>query len=140
MMDKKASQKEQKAGIESTPKLPQRAGPDLSNIARRLRMLEERYTKLQNRIQIDEHDNLEFRKKTNINIKTINSELDEIKREIAEVKDRILLIVKELKVAAKREDVKVLERYIQMWEPLNFITREELEERLKELVRELKTE
>ena len=118
--------------------IPLQQGPNLSNLSKRLRMLEERYTKLVERIQLDEHNSMDSRKKTNVNVRTINSELDEIKSEIAEIKDRIVLIVKELKLTAKRDDVKVLKRYIEMWEPIDFVTRDELDKRIKELKEELR--
>ncbi len=113
------------------------AGPNLSSISRRLRMLEERYTKLVSRLQLNEHDSMDFKKRTNVNIRTINSELDEIKSEINEIKDRIILIVKELKLTAKKEDVNILKRYIEMWEPVNFVTRDELNKKLNELKKEI---
>ena len=114
------------------------ADANLSNISRRLRMLEERYTKATNRMEIDEHAVIDFKKKTNVEIKTIESELDEIKREIAEIKDKILMIIKELRTTARKGDVEVLDKYLQFWDPLNLVTRDEFEKRLEELKEELR--
>jgi archaellum component FlaC len=111
---------------------------NLSNISRRLRMLEERYTKATNRMEVDEHAVIDFKKKTNVEIKTIESELDEIKREIAEIKDKILMMIKELRTTARKGDVEVLDKYLQFWDPLNLVTREEFEKRLEEFKEELR--
>ncbi|MEM2121409.1 MAG: hypothetical protein QXU20_01985 [Candidatus Woesearchaeota archaeon] len=111
---------------------PQNLAPDFSNISRRVRMLEERYTKIQNRLHLTEENMLEFNKKMSVEIKTITSELDEMKHEINEIKDRILLIVKELKLCAKKDDVNVLKKYIELWEPLKFVTREDVEKMIRE--------
>ncbi len=106
---------------------------NLSSLTRRVRMLEERYTKASNRMDMDEHALIDFKKKVNIEIRTINSDLDDIKRDIADIKEKITMIVKELKTTARKGDVNVLKKYLELWEPLNFITRDEFEKRIKEL-------
>ncbi len=71
-------------------------------------------------------------------IKTINLEINEIKKEIIEIKDRILLIIKELQMCAKREEVKILDKYINLWEPVNFVTRNEVKDIIKETLKDIK--
>ncbi len=108
-------------------------GANISSLTRRVRMLEERYTKASNRMDMDEHALIDFKKKVNIEIRTINSDLDDIKRDIADIKEKITMIVKELKTTARKGDVNVLKKYLDLWEPLNFITRDEFEKKIKEL-------
>ena len=110
---------------------PVSVAPDLSNTVRRLRMLEERHTKTQNRIRLLEENMINSNKKINVELKTLSSEIDEMKRDVAEIKDRILLIVRELKLCAKHEEVNVLKKYVELWEPLHFVTREEVEKMIK---------
>ncbi|MGB9749068.1 MAG: hypothetical protein ACP5OZ_04980 [Candidatus Woesearchaeota archaeon] len=131
LMQKKEDVQEQQV-VPKKQEAPQNLAPDFSNISRRVRMLEERYTKIQNRLHLTEENMLDSNKKLSVEIKTITSELDEIKQEINEIKDRIILIVKELKLSAKKDDVNVLKKYIDLWEPLKFVTREDVEKIIKE--------
>ena len=51
---------------------------------------------------------------------------------MADIKDKLTLLVKELKLSATKEEVKILEKYISYWEPLSFVTRQELNKFLGE--------
>ncbi|MBS3098134.1 hypothetical protein J4209_05050 [Candidatus Woesearchaeota archaeon] len=116
------------------------AGPDISDlssglrdIGTRLRILEERYTNLQTKTQITEQNMLSRNKLLSTEIKATNLDIHEIKRELIEIKDRILLLIKELQMCAKKEEVNVLEKYINLWEPVNFVTRNEVEDIINEI-------
>lgn len=108
---------------------------DVKGLSRRLRTIEERYTNLQTKTQITEQNMLSRHKQITTEIKTINSEINEIKKEIIEIKDRILLLIKELQMCAKREEVKILDKYINLWEPVNFVTRNEVKDIIKETLK-----
>ena len=43
-----------------------------------------------------------------------------------------MLLVKELKMSATKEELSVLQKYLSYWEPLNFVTRQELDKILSE--------
>ena len=105
----------------------------LNSINSRMRMLEERMNNLNRKIEINENSDLEAKKKFNLEIKTTNSDFLEMKRELESVKERIETIMREIPNFASREEVMVLKKYIDLWEPLNFVTRDELEKKLKEL-------
>ena len=51
-----------------------------------------------------------------------------------EMKQKFDLIGSELSDTAKRQDVIVLEKYINLWEPLNFVTRNEVEKLINSIV------
>lgn len=108
---------------------------ETKDIGRRLRTLEERYSNLQTKTQITEQNMISRHKQVSTEIKTINTELNDIKKEILEIKDKILLIIKEIQGYAKKEELKVLERYIHFWEPLNFVTRNEVKEIINEILK-----
>ena len=73
-------------------------------------------------------------KKANTDIKAIDSEMTEIKHSITEIEDRIITIIKELKLTAKKEDVGVMKRYVELWDPMRFVTRETVEKIVKEIL------
>lgn len=112
-------------------------GEDISNISRRLRMLEERYVNLRNRTQVIDRNMLLHNKKQITDIKTIDSDINYLKNEINNVNEKIDLIINELKDTAKKEDIEVLQKYINLWDPMNFVTRKEVEKLIKEVKSEI---
>ena len=67
-------------------------------------------------------------------IKTINSDIMEIKKEVHETKDKLILVIRELQTVARREDVKVLEKYINLWNPIKFVSQNEVEQIINEIL------
>lgn len=99
----------------------------INNLSRRLKMIEERYTNIRNKTQVTDQNMLEFNKEMNKTMKTSNSELLELRKDFNDLREKVKLIVKELKDTAKSDDVKLLERYINLWEPVNFVTKKDVE-------------
>ena len=111
---------------------------EVANLSRSVRTLEERTTNLIRKSQIEEQNMLSSNKKFSGDIKSINDALHEIKKQIAEVNDHMHQVVEELKRGAKKEEVRVLQKYIEMWEPVNFVTRNEVEKIIREILEENK--
>lgn len=107
---------------------------EVTDMGRRLRTLEERYSNLQSKTQLTEQNMISRDRHLTTEIKTLNSEVNEIKKEINEIKEMILSIINELKATSKKEEVKVLEKYINLWEPVNFVTRNEVKDIIKEIL------
>lgn len=124
---------EQKKG-KAAPSAPSDVIMQLSGMNSRLRILEEGYINLRKKVQVSDQNMLSSNKKLAEEIKTINADVLDIKHEIADVKEKMLEVIKELKSCAKEEDVKVLEKYIELWQPLNFVTRNEVKKIVKEIL------
>jgi len=106
---------------------------EINSLNRSIRVIEEKLDNTRKKVQINEENMVSINKKQSEEIRLINSELIELKRDIEEIKEKIRLIVKELKLTAKLEDVKLIQKYLEFWEPVNFITRNEFEKRIEEL-------
>ena len=114
---------------------------ELNNISRRLMVLEERYSNLRKKTQVTDQNMLNSNKKVMTEIQTNHSEIDEVRKQIADMVDKMKIIVRELKDCAKKQEVDVLNKYINIWQPINFITRDtamklikdEVENQFKEL-------
>ena len=120
---------------------PQPQGPDLRNVtndintlSRRLRLLEEGFTNLRRFFQLIEENIIAKNKHYSAEIRTIVSDTTEIRKEIQDLKDKFLLVVKELQTVARKEEVKVLEKYINLWNPIKFVTQNEIEDVIDELL------
>lgn len=97
---------------------------ELNSVSTRLRILEERYTNLRRKTQVTEQNMLMSHKNVNVDIKTINTEMNELRRDVILIQNKIKQIVTNLGTFAKKDDVKTLERYINLWEPIKYVTEE----------------
>jgi len=113
---------------------------DMSNLNRRLRLVEETSTNIRRALQVTEQNMLSKNKTFSTDIRSITSDISDIKTEIAEIKEKILELIKELKETARRDEVKVLEKYINFWNPVKFVTQNEVDEIVKELIKKNKAE
>lgn len=109
---------------------------ELESTINRLRVLEERYTNLQTELRVTEENMINKNKKLVTEIKALTLDITELRKEINEIRDKILLIIKEMQGYARKEDIKVLQKYIEMWEPMNFVTHQEVEDIIKEKLAE----
>ncbi|MEM4369074.1 MAG: hypothetical protein QXU88_02005, partial [Candidatus Woesearchaeota archaeon] len=64
------------------------------------------------------------------------SETTELKKKIDEIENKLLLIVKELQLTAKREDVEVMKKYFELWSPVSFATISQVEKMIAEALQE----
>jgi hypothetical protein len=107
-------------------------------ISRRLRIIEEQYTNIRRKIQVTDQNMLSYQKKNITEIKAVNLEINELRHLIDDMQNNILLVIKELRLCAKKEEVNVLQKYINLWEPVNFVTRNEVEKIIQEILSERK--
>ena len=105
---------------------------DITSLSRRVRVLEERNSSVQNRMGIIEQNMLSRYKQLNSEIKTMLSEMSELKKDMGEMKDRMLMFIKELQMCAKKEEITTLKKYIDLCEPVNFVTHNEIKDIIKE--------
>ncbi|MAG91298.1 hypothetical protein CMO83_01320 [Candidatus Woesearchaeota archaeon] len=119
----------------------QQQGPDMSGInsemntlGRRLRLLEEGFSNLRRFFQVTEENIIAKNKHYSAEIKTVTSDITELRKEIQELKDKMLLIIKELQTVARKDEVKVLERYINLWNPVRFVTQNEIDGIINEVL------
>lgn len=96
----------------------------------RLRVLEERYTNLRHKTQVTDQNMIQLEKELKEEVKRMLIGLDDMKKELDEVSRRSLQLAEEMHNTVKQSDFKVLEKYLEFWEPLQFVTREEAQEQL----------
>ena len=113
---------------------------DISNVSRRLRTLEEGFTNLRRALQVTDQNILGKNKVFSTEIRTIASDISDIKSDINSIKEKILEMVNDLEEVAKKEEVKVLEKYINFWNPVKFVTQNEVEAMVKDILKKEKDE
>lgn len=97
----------------------------------RTRVLEGKYNLLRDRVLVINNNMIGEYKKLLVDVKGINTEIKEIQDEMFKIKETLKHLIKELNLFAKKEDVKALEKYINIWNPMKFVT----EGDVKDLIR-----
>jgi len=92
------------------------------DVNRKVKIVEGNIGNLRRKILINEQNDLMRHKKAMQEQKNIVVEFTEIKKEIDDLKKTLRDIIDELRNLAKREDVDVLKRYMELWNPVNFVT------------------
>ena len=86
---------------------------------------------------IDHNSVLDF-KKVFSKLKTLSDEISDLKSEIKKIKDFQDKITKQMRLFSTIDEVKKLEKYIDLWEPLNFVNRDEIQELFEKQKNEVK--
>jgi len=111
------------------PTIPDISGvkSDINSISMRIRLLEESTKNVRRMSKITEETLILKTREANTEFKTITSDINEIRKEVFEIKDKILTIIRELQITAKSDEVKVLEKYLNLWNPIKFATHDEVD-------------
>src|SRR3989344_4049039 len=106
--------------------------PDiLIDLNSRLRALERKHIELKEKVLVINQNMLEEFKTLLNEIKGVTTDLKEIKDSTAKFQITIKQLVSELDSFANKDQVKALEKYINLWSPLNFVTEEEVKSLIK---------
>ncbi len=108
----------------------------INDILRRMRILEERLNNIRRSTQVTDQNMIMLSKKMNGELKIINSDINDFHKELQEIKDKLRLVIKELKLTAKYEDVKILNKYFEMWNPVKFVSQDEIDGIIERKLRE----
>ena len=97
-----------------------------SDVLRQLRILEDRYVNLRRKAQLTDENLLSQQKHVQKEIHSLTDELTEMRRQLAGVTQGLQSVQGEIAHCATIYDVKAIEKYLQFWEPLWFVTQTEL--------------
>ncbi len=106
----------------------------INSVNRRVRVLEERNNHLQRKTEVIEDNMINNHKEVSEKIKKMNEDVKEIKRNFEEVKESMNLLVREIQSKAKKDDVDYLKKYIDLWNPTDFVTNNELDKAVKRIL------
>jgi hypothetical protein len=97
---------------------------------------EERFNEMRKKMLFIEQNMLANHKRALGELKSSNEEVDELRHKIAEIEDRVITVIKELRLTARKGDIDVLKRYIELWDPVKFVTAEHAEKIAREILEE----
>ena len=101
----------------------------------RLKILEGRYNDLNRKVQLIDKNALSERTRFTKELKIMSGDILDIKRDINEISNKIDRVISELQTCARKEEVQTLKKYIDLWEPLNFATKKEVESMIDEKIK-----
>lgn len=107
---------------------------DIIQVSRRIKVLEEGMNNLRKKVLVNEQNDLNRYKKILTEEKATLDEVNELKQEIENINRLIKEVISELRSGARREDVEVLKKYIDMWNPINFVTEETVEKMIDDKI------
>jgi len=104
---------------------------NIAEISSSIRILEDRYLNLRKKSQITDQHLIDLQKEYFKEKKHINQDLTEIKIKLQDLIIELNIIRGELKDIVKEKDIKVINTYLDFWEPIQFVTRTEVEKLIK---------
>lgn len=105
----------------------------INNLSARIRISEERFSDLRKRLDFIEQNLLSNHKKAMGDIKLLGEDVHQLKHSLTDVQDRIITVIKELRLTARKDDINVLKRYIELWDPVKFVTADQAEKIAREI-------
>jgi len=114
------------------------ATAQITSIATRLKLAEERYANLSKRNQITEASLLSFEKDIKAELRVLTKQTIELRKHLADINAKIDAITGELGTVVHKYEFLTVERYLDLWQPMMFITREEARRLIAAAVQEQK--
>ena len=110
------------------------------DVSSRVRSLEGRYNLLRDRVLIVNTNLVDSYKRTHSDVHGLESDLKDIKEDMFRIKESLKHLLKELEQFARREDLKFLEKYINLWNPLKLVTESDVQRMIERYFEEKKEE
>ena len=98
----------------------------------RVRSLEGKYNLLRDRALIINQNMIDQYQRTNSEMKSLEEDIKEVKHSVFQIKETLKHLVREIENFARKDEMNVLERYINLWNPLNFVTEAEVKRLIEE--------
>ena len=96
----------------------------------KLKSLESKYNLSRDRLFVINQNMIDQYKISSSELRFVIDELKNMKTDINAVKEALTEISRELSKFVKKEEVKVIEKYVSLWDPLKFVTEDQLKEYL----------
>ncbi len=104
----------------------QQPGFDVSRLYVWVKGLETKANNLLREVDVLKNDFILKNNELKRELKVLNEDLLNVKHEQGQTLRKMDLIIKELKQTAGVEEVQVLKKYVELWNPMNFVTQRDL--------------
>ena len=108
----------------------------LLDLSSRIKLVEGRYNLLRDRVLIINNNMIAEYKKILEEIRIVNSDIKDIKTELFRMREILKHLIQEIEKSARKEELKLLEKYINLWNPMNFVSEQEVKKIVEEMLHE----
>jgi len=123
---------------EAPPEAPPASGFEPAKLYVWVKGVESKVNNLLRELNVLKNDFIKRANQLNKDFKTLSDDLIEIRHEQEKMDQKITLIINELKQTAGAEEVATLKKYLEFWNPLNFVTQRDLEKAIESKLIEMK--
>lgn len=99
----------------------------VNELANRLRILESKQNLFSEKLLVMNQNMVEEYKRVSKDLKAFHSQMKDLEKDLANVKNIVKHLTEETGQFARQSDVKALEKYINIWDPLQFVTEKEVQ-------------
>ena len=110
----------------------QQLSAPIASLATRLKLADDKYANLVRRNQITEESLLALEREIKSELRAITLQAVDLRKHIDDVNMKIDTILGELSVCVRRNELAVVERYVDLWQPVQFLTRAEAKRMLEQ--------
>lgn len=103
----------------------------ITTISTRLKILEERYTILRKKSSVTDQNLIQVEKNQFNEFRLLNEDIIKLKIKLKDAMEKLELLTDEVKNFADRRDFTILQKYLEYWEPMDFVTRKEINDFLR---------
>lgn len=100
---------------------------DASKIYLWVKSLESKVNNLVREVDLIKNDLLKKQNDFKKDLKNLNDEVLELQHQEAKTSEKMDLIIQEIKKTAGIEEVMTIKKYLELWNPMNFVTQRDLE-------------
>jgi len=99
----------------------------LDDIENKTRLIEDRSNVSSKKVELLEQNLIKLAKETNSSLNEINIKIKDIDNSIKELTARFSQLAGEAISFAKKDDVEAIKKYLEFWNPVEFVTKETME-------------
>ena len=106
----------------------------LSDFASRVRNLEEKFNILRERVLVLTQNFVKRERKLQKDMGLIQEDNKDLRLELKEIKSRIESLLSQHEGFVRKEEIAVIEKYFKLFDPIKFVTEDEIEERVERIL------
>ncbi len=122
--------------MRAEPQLQAKIYDRLSDISARVKLVEDQLQTIRSHIEVVDNSVIEKHKALISEVRKIEDDLRSLRADVDKVNSLSERLVERLEAFATKEDVKVLERYVNMWQPMNYMTKQETENLIRNILKQ----
>lgn len=103
----------------------------INDFSSRIRLLEEKFEQIREKLKATDQNIIRRSNELKEVISQNQAMINEINKSVKEMKETTRHLIKEVETSAKTQDLKVLEKYVDLMDPTRFLTKSEAERMFK---------